>query len=53
MIATHNGPWGDEGFRPDTKEEWAVHLADYIASRSKVVMRPFKGEDFFFGISQW
>jgi hypothetical protein len=46
MVACHNGPWGPDDVKPVTKNEYAVHLADYCGSRQKVVMRPLEGEEF-------
>lgn len=46
MVECHSGIWSSQDCQPATKEEWVVHLADYCASRQKVIMRPFPGEDF-------
>ena len=38
LVATHFGIWGLPENKPKTREEWLVHLADYVASRKLVTI---------------
>ncbi len=40
VIETHQGRWGIEPVRmPKTREQWVLHIADFIASRNFVYIR--------------
>lgn len=36
IACTHNGRWSEQGYRPRTKLQKIVHMADFFASRTNV-----------------
>jgi len=38
LISRHMGKWSVQDYRPRKRGDWALHLADYISSRKRVVI---------------